>query len=430
MTVLEWLIVTDERDAGGQGGERGRLVGPGLDATQAFAVCGDALTNAKLDGAARLGQIMEAQGLLMAAAGPGHEVRFDNLLDRLGGAEAGSLKGLMPEWASPPGLDALRFLDKDGFTTEDAYDYRYEVVQVIRAAKKVGRFRGRVALTDLQGEYKQESVYASLKGNYYHVHRGNLVKYPAVTVEELKKLRLPPPALDFYEEIPSHMSYQGYWFRCPACRWPMKITAHGHGSKAEGNTECLYPWHAETGASYIFTPVRGQIPVLDQAVEFRTPDTRHRALYTGAVPGVPEALPVEGYKALVRDVWRYTTIPGLPEVRLYEALEERLEGTGVRVKLWPDNDVYDLLVSRGEGPKEQVLFAVDFKDYRWSNHLVSKLRADGGDKGNAGWIVIPDHRRSQIPQLTEECRRHGMEAATATDFLERVVKTVKTGAVR
>ncbi|MGD3111326.1 hypothetical protein [Streptomyces sp. YGL11-2] len=423
--------MTDEQDDGGnKAGEQERLVGPGLDAAQAFAVCGDALTNAKLDGAGRLEQIMQAQGLLMAAAGPGHAVRFGDLVDRLDGEKAGALKGMMPDWASPPGLDALRFLDKDGYTTEDAYDYRYEVVQVIRAAQKIGRLRGRVTVTDLQGEYKQETVYASLKGNFYHVHRGNLVKHPAVTIDELKKLRLPPPAMDFYEDIPAHMSYQGYWFRCPACKWPMKIQVHGHGQRAQGSMQCLYPWHAETGASYIFTPVRGQIPVLDQAIEFRTPDARHRPLYTGTVPGIPEALPVEGYKALVRDVWRYTTIPGLPEVRLYEVLRERLEGTGAWVRLWPDNDIYDLLVARGEQETQQTLFAVDFKDYRWSNHLVSKLRADGGDKGKAGWIVVPDHRKSQIPQLTEECRRHGMKAATATDFLELVVETVTRGAAR
>lgn len=423
--ALECRIVSEEHDADRNDGGRDRLTGPGLDATQAFAMCGDALTNTKLDGAARLKEIMEAQGLLMAAAGPGHQIRFENLLERLGGDRAGSLDGLMPTWASPPGLDALRFLDKDGFTTEDAYDYRYEVVQVIRTAKKVGRLRGEVTLTDLRGEYKQETVYASLKGNYYHRHRENLVRNPAVTVDELRRLRLPPPALDYYEDIPTYMTHQGYWFRCPACTWPMKITVEGRGGTARGSVQCLYPWHAETGASYIFTPVDGQIPVLDQAIEFRTPSPRHLPLYTGAVPGIPQALPAAGYKALVRDVWRYTTVPGLPEVRLYEVLAERLEGTGVHVRLWPDNDAYDLLVARGQGRGQQVLFAVDFKDYRWSNQLVSKLRADGGDKGRAGWIVVPDHRASQIPQLTDECRRHGMRAATATDFLELVLQTAR-----
>ncbi|MFB7918033.1 hypothetical protein [Streptomyces sp. NPDC056061] len=422
--------MTDERVSHGEKEQRDRLVGPGLDATQAFAVCGDALTNPSLDGAARLEQIIDAQALLMAAAGPGHGVRFSDLVDRLSGEEAGTLDGLMPSWASPPGLDALRFLDRDGFTTEDAYDYRYEVLQVIRAAQKVGKFYGRVTVTALQGEYKQETVYASLKGAYYDVHRGNLVKHPVVTVDALKKLKLPPPAMDYFADIPSHMSYHGYWFACPACKWPMKVSVSGERGRAAGSVECLYPWHAETGASYIFTPTAGHVPELDQAVEYRTPDARHRAVYTGAVPGVPEAVPVEGYKALMRDVWRYTTIPGLPEVRLFDVLRERLEGTGVQVELWPDNDVYDLLVARGEGAEQQTLFAVDFKDYRWSNHLVSKLRADGGDRGGAGWIVVPDHRASQIPQLTEECRRHGMRAATATDFLELVVNSVRKGASR
>ncbi|MEU3544613.1 hypothetical protein [Streptomyces paromomycinus] len=35
-----------------------------------------------------------------------------------------------------------------------------------------------------------------------------------------------------------------------------------------------------------------------------------------------------------------------------------------------------------------------------------------------------------MPQLTEECRRHGMRAATATDFLELVLRAVQEGSGR
>lgn len=70
----------------------------------------------------------------------------------------------------------------------------------------------------------------------------------------------------------------------------------------------------------------------------------------------------------------------------------------------------------------------DFKDYTWPNHLVSKLDMDGGDRGGAEYLVVPDHRREQVDQLNAVCRRHGMKAAmTATDYLEMVVKHVKGG---
>ena len=43
---------------------------------------------------------------------------------------------------------------------------------------------------------------------------------------------------------------------------------------------------------------------------------------------VPQAQLVEGHKALTRGIWRYTTVPGLPELALHDRLTERWPGAG------------------------------------------------------------------------------------------------------
>ncbi|MFE5028239.1 hypothetical protein ACFRAO_34255 [Streptomyces sp. NPDC056656] len=48
--------------------------------------------------------------------------------------------------------------------------------------------------------------------------------------------------------------------------------------------------------------------------------------------------------ALVRDVWRYLTLPGVMELELRNWLAAV---PGVRVAMWPDKDRYDLHVSVG-----------------------------------------------------------------------------------
>ncbi|MGW0767788.1 restriction endonuclease-related protein [Streptomyces sp. NPDC002676] len=123
---------------------------------------------------------------------------------------------------------------------------------------------------------------------------------------------------------------------------------------------------------------------------------------------------------------RPTVIPGLPELALHRAAAAALEGTAWTSHLWPNGDQCDLWITR-EG-SEQPHFPADFKDYTWPNHLVSKLHMDGGDKGGAEYLVVPDHRQDQVAQLHAVCRTYRMKAAmTATDYLEMVITQIKEG---
>ena len=399
-----------------------------LEIVKAFAVCEHAMANGELDGPRRLDRLIEAHGILMAACGPGHLVRFEDLLGRLTGDRAGSLEGLLPDWIDAKALAGVRLMDSEGVATEDGFDFRHEAQRVMRAAEKVGKFTGQVTKPRLDDEYSQEAVFSAIKGPFYERHRTTLVENPTVPAGDLPGLKLPSRANEFYRPISQHAQYNGWWWPCPACRWPMKVSVTHAGSRSRGRVRCLYPWHEETGASYEFlvTARRKAAPDLSPTFECRVPTGRYARLWTGARPDMPTAMPSEEYLALARPVWRYTVVPGLPELSLHRALVAALEGTGWMPHLWPNGDQCDHWIARQDG--EKPLLAADFKDYTWVNHLVNKLHMDGGDAGGAEYLVLPDHRKEQVAQLHLVCRMHGMKGAmAATDYLEMVIARTKEG---
>lgn len=121
-------------------------------------------------------------------------------------------------------------------------------------------------------------------------------------------------------------------------------------------------------------------------------------------------------------MWRYTTVSGLPELNLQQALEEQLTGTGYTAALWPFGDAFDHAVI---SPTREVLFSADFKDYTWTNHLIAKIHRDAGDQGGAKWLIVPDHRSEQIDHLNAVGCRYQLQAITATDYLAMVADEVK-----
>ncbi|MGW1616303.1 restriction endonuclease-related protein [Streptomyces sp. NPDC002285] len=399
-----------------------------LEIVKAFAVCEHAIASEELDGPKRLDRLIEAHGILMAACGPGHLIRFEELLGRLTGDRAGSLEGLLPDWIDTRALAGVRLMDSEGVATEDGFDFRHEAQRVMRAAQKVGKFNGQVTKPKLDDEYSQEAVFSAIKGPFYERHRTTLVQNPTVPKGSLSDLKLPSRANDFYKPISQYAQYNGWWWPCPACKWPMKVAATRSGARIQGRVRCLYPWHEETGASYEFvvTARKKSAPTLSPTFGCRVPSGRFAALWTGAVPQLPEAQPVEEYVELVRPVWRYTVVPGLPELALHRAVSADLEGTAWTSHLWPNGDQCDHWITHPDS--EKPAFPADFKDYTWVNHLVSKLHMDGGDRGGAEYLVVPDHRQEQVAQLDMVCRMYGLKAAmTATDYVEMVITGVKEG---
>jgi len=134
-------------------------------------------------------------------------------------------------------------------------------------------------------------------------------------------------------------------------------------------------------------------------------------LFTDVRGHIPQPVPVDGHKALTRGVWRWTTVPGLVEIALYQALADR----GLKPVLWPDLDAYDLHVEAGEGAGKAI-FQIDLKDYSNPLLLARKVQADEGDAGGAQWLVVPDYRASSVPLLAAVCREFGLKVTTAGEI--------------
>ncbi|MEU1287695.1 hypothetical protein [Kitasatospora sp. NPDC005856] len=394
-----------------------------LDVVKAFEVCSNAATHPGLKPAERVDRLMHAHGSLMAAFGPGHRITFNDLLERLSGELAGDLEGLIPTWLDATDLDGVRLLDPDGVLTAGGFDFRHEAELVRRKASKLSRSPEGVTVQDLDAEYSQESVFRSIKGEFYQRHRTTLINHPVVPAGGLPDLLLPMQANRFYQPIEQYAQHHGWFFPCTACRWPMKVTVTGSGRRARGMARCLYPWHADTGAVYVFTPTTGsEPPTLHPAFECRRPSPRYARLWTGTRPDLPEPQRASDHVALHRAVWRYTTVAGLPELRLHQALEEELTATDCTAALWPFDDAFDHALI---GPSREVLFSADFKDYTWTNHLIAKIHRDAGDQGGAKWLIVPDHRSEQVDHLNAAARRYELQAITATDYLTMVAHEVK-----
>jgi hypothetical protein len=412
-----------ESDIGTQGEQQTRAV---LEVVKAFAVCEHAMTEQGLDGSERMGQLIEAHGMLMAACGPGHQIRFADLIGRVVGYQEGRPEDLLPEWIDVSGQPDSRLIDADGVLTGTGFDFRFEVPRVVRAAQKVGARAGRLTKADIDDEYNQEAVFSAIKGKHYEHHRRKLITNPTVVIAAKADLNLPARAVGFYQPIAQYAQFRGkWWWPCPACRWPMKVTVKHQSGRVTGKVRCLYPWHEQTGASYEFVARTSgdRPPRLDPMFEAHVPDGPFAQLWTGATGQVPEAQQVEGHEALVRAVWRYTVVPGLPELALDRALVAALAGTKWSAVVWPNGDQVDHWIDPGDGLPP--MFLADFKDYTWPTQLVRKLQIDGGDRGGAKYLVVPDHRKDQVFQLDRECQRHDMQAVAASEYLSIVIAAAK-----
>lgn len=381
----------------------------------AFIMAGEALTAPKLRPEERLATLMECHGSMLAALGPGVSLPFGEFRAKL----RGPLRDLLPTWVSAEGLEDLTVLDADGCITEDAFDLRWETAELLKLIQKLRDFSGRrVTTMEVKDHIAQSEIFEVISGRgpqLYVQNRASLITSPAGTVEELSALGLPLKALSFYADISYQSRYRGWWFPCPVCRWPMKVTERRTGKLGHGKAECFYPRHAETGASYIFR-LTDAAPTLEPAGDPPGPSRREARLHLSATGHIPQARPVEGCKALVRGVWRYTTVPGLPELRLHQELTRSLQGTGAEVHLWPRKDAYDHLVKIPGPEGEPLEFTADLKDYTYPHTLGRMIHRAGGDRGGAKWLVVPDHRANQVPLLSEVCAQYGMKAVTATDF--------------
>jgi len=375
----------------------------------AAAMAAQALTDTEQPPEGRLQTLMEAHGRILAVRGPSSPMTFSCFRELL----AGDLARLLPDGFPAEEMDGVRLITPDGLYDDDLYDLEQEQRLVLRTLAKAVR-RGRRADSDgIEAEMDQERAYAALKKRQdqaaYVEGRKALIQTSAGPDGKLRKLKLPSSVADFYRPISHAATYDRWWFACPICGWPMRITmSRSRGSKT-GSARCFHRPHTAQGAAYHFkVPSGGKPPVLVPAASPPPlPPGNASVLFTDVRGRVPEPIPVDGHKALTRGVWRWTTIPGLVEVALYQALADR----GLEPVLWPDLDAYDLHVEAGKDA-----FQIDLKDYSNPMLLARKVQADEGDAGGAQWLVVPDYRASSVPLLTAVCREFGLKVTTAGEI--------------
>ena len=379
----------------------------------AAAMAAQALTDGEQPPESRLLALMDAHGRILAARGPSSPLTFSRFRELL----TGDLALLLPDEVPAEEMDGVRLITPDGLYDDDLYDLEQEQRLVLRTLAKAVR-HGRTASGDgLEAEMDQERAYAGLKKRQdqaaYVAGRMALIQTPAGADADLRKLKLPSSVADFYRPIAHAATYDRWWWACPVCGWPMRVTVSRSRAATTGTVKCYHRPHAAHGAAYHFKiPADGRPPSLVPAASPPPLAPGNASVLFPDVRGrVPEPVLAEGHKALARGVWRWTTVPGLIEVALYKALSAR----GLEPCLWPDLDAYDLHVEVSAGAGRQV-FRIDLKDYSNPMLLARKVQADEGDPGGAQWLVVPDYRASSVPLLATVCREFGLKVTTAGEI--------------
>ncbi|MEV6227448.1 hypothetical protein AB0L88_06120 [Saccharopolyspora shandongensis] len=376
----------------------------------AAALAAHALTDTEQRPEQRWRALLDAHGRVLAARGTGSPLTFGEFRRLL----SGDLSELLPARVPAAEMEHVRLVTDDGDFEEDVFDLEQEQRAVLRALSATTRAGATPNSESLQAELDQDRVFTALKkrqNQAAYVHgRATLIENPAGTETALRRMNLPSAVTEFYKPISAAATYDRWWFACPLCRWPMRITIRSGRRSPLGHVRCLHRPHVRFGAAYTFRiPDAGRPPTLVPEPPPTRPSGPESVLFPDVTGAVPEPQPTDHHVALTRGVWRWTTIPGLIEVALHRALISR----GLHAELWPDLDTYDLHVDLEVSDGGTRAYRIDVKDFTSSVLLAKKIRSDEGDAGDANWLVVPDYRASTVPMLSAVGIEFGLQVAAA-----------------
>lgn len=180
------------------------------------------------------------------------------------------------------------------------------------------------------------------------------------------------------------------WWPCPICQWPM----HVH----DPIVRCAYGPH-EASFRISARGTSGSLPKLvrTSVARLKTPGAQDAADAVCVDPAV----------------WRFITVPGVPEL----LLERQLQAIpGVTVKMWPIQDAYDLLVTTPDGRP----WRIDVKDHVAPDQIVRRPPA-------AEYVVVPRYRKGQVPDLRRMLP--GKQVKTLDGFVSHISAYVAKGNV-
>lgn len=320
-------------------------------------------------------EVARMTGVIMHAFGPGVGPSTPAELVQ---ALYRPLGELLADVDEPSALDTVVLLDADGTLTDEAMEIAYEYTQALFDADSDPATEWLPRWTWQRAEQVERQLFLNLVQSgdqaVYTAARRFVVEQPAGDMRELVKERATSPLyagarqVAEYIEIPPDRQLRfgpgkdgACWWPCPRCSWPMRVRPP--------EVRCSYGPHE---------------------AQFRLVDGPN-----GAPPGLvktstaqlaaPVARPVADARCVDESVWRFITVPGLPEVQL-ERLEQRF--AGVRVALWPVKDTFDALVVAPDGHR----WTVDVKDHVDVRGIVDNPPA-------AQHVVVPSYRKGQVNQL-------------------------------
>lgn len=298
------------------------------------------------------------------------------------------LKHLIPAGLDPGSVGDVTLLDAAGRLCDEAEDICREHFVPVAALGE------RWSLPRLRAEQEERRLFSELRGlgpAGYARARELLVDSPA---GELRVLRRAWddlwPRFGDYGPVAGlgGTQLEGWWFPCPACRWPMRAEAATGGV---WRVRCEA--HAARGIGYTAKPAdwRGH-PVLTAAGK-----------NAGEVEGQPATAE---HLAVSRSVWRYVTLPGVVETDL----RDHARRLGAEVTMWPDLDEFDLLIRLGGKS-----WRVDAK--AWASPLaLAQALLDSEPPRQQLEIVIPDHQRTACAAVNDMLAGRRMKVRTVSNM--------------
>lgn len=359
----------------------------------ACCLAASAMSDAALSGGRKAAVLMDCLGVLAAVSPPGDVVTLGQLRAGL----SGPMRNVLP-----PGIDAgmtgdVVLLEPWGTLSPEAEDVAREHFIECTALEQHWTHRR------VRAEQEEQRLYQELRAlgdDGYSLARGLLTDHASGDLQVLRReWDTLWPRFGSYEPVLKWPWAQlgGWWFACPTCRWPMRVTQEG----AITTVQCEA--HAHRGIRYTARPDGRDAgsPVL-QAAGKNAPD----------VSGQPATA---AYMAVSRAVWRFVTLPGVLECELRDHAAEQ----GAKVAMWPDRDSYDVHIKT---PARQ--WRIDAKAWTSPVRLLDALR-ERPPQERPLYIVLPDHQRPACRALNEALRPHGFIVRTAAQIKNEVSKAMR-----
>lgn len=316
-------------------------------------------------------ELSRMTGVVCYLLGPGHgSIKPLELVYRL----SQPLSGLLPSGSGVSSeLADLVLLDPSGHLTDKAIEIGCEYTEALFDARADPAREWLPSWSWQQREQVQRVVFEGLIGlgdeHDYTAARRFLIEHPAGNERSLTE-RMNEHGVRrvaHYDPIPPDRQWSGgaghWWWPCPVCRWPMRVK--------DEFVSCGYSHH---GARYRLAPGDAGTSGPARLLKLTT-----RRL------SVPDALPAGRARCIDIAVWRFVTVPGVPELELERRL---LRIDGVSVDMWPGLDRIDLAVRAPLGRR----WEVDVKDHVEPATIAASPPV-------ARDIVVPDYRRSQVGPL-------------------------------